>query len=44
MAAAIYSAQGRREVTGEAWSVCRSAALKGVWQAAKAARRRAAAH
>ncbi|GJD86916.1 MULTISPECIES: hypothetical protein [Methylobacterium] len=29
MAAAIYSAQCRRQVTGEAWGMCLSAALKG---------------
>lgn len=38
MAAAIRSAQIRRQVTGEAWGVCLSAALKGTWQVAKAAR------
>lgn len=43
MSAAIASAQARRAVTGEAWGVCLSAALKGTWQVAKAARR-AAAH
>lgn len=38
MRLAIESARARREVTGETWSVCLSAALKGTWQAAKAAR------
>jgi hypothetical protein len=31
MRAAIQQAQSRRAVTGEAWGVCLSAALKGVW-------------
>ena len=35
---AVESARARREVTGETWLVCLSAALKGTWQAAKAAR------
>lgn len=39
MAAAIAAAQARREVTGEAWGVCLSAALKGVWTVAKSSRR-----
>jgi hypothetical protein len=43
MRAAIQQAQSRRAVTGEAWGVCLSAALKGVWSVAKAARL-AAAH
>lgn len=43
MRAAIAAAQSRRAVTGEAWGVCLSAALKGTWQVAKAARL-AAAH
>ncbi|MEZ0251743.1 MAG: hypothetical protein ACAH20_12450 [Methylobacteriaceae bacterium] len=43
MAAAVVAAQARRGITGEAWTVCLSAALKGVWQVAKATRR-AAAH
>ena len=38
MKAAIVAAQARREATGEAWGVCLSAALKGTWQVAKAAR------
>lgn len=38
MAAAIVAAQARRAVTGEAWTVCLSAALKGTWAVAKAAR------
>ena len=38
MKAAIVAAQARKAVTGEAWSVCLSAALKGTWQVAKAAR------
>ena len=38
MRAAIQQAQSRRAVTGEAWGVCLSAALKGVWSVAKAAR------
>ena len=38
MNAAIVAAQARREATGEAWGVCLSAALKGTWQVAKAAR------
>lgn len=37
MRAAIASAKARREVTGDAWGACLSAALKGTWQAAKAA-------
>lgn len=37
MLAAIESARARREVTGEAWGTCLSAALKGTWRAAKAA-------
>ncbi|WP_132251551.1 hypothetical protein [Methylobacterium segetis] len=41
MAAAV--AQARREATGDAWASCLSAALTGVWQVAKVARR-AAAH
>ncbi|MER2265357.1 hypothetical protein [Methylobacterium oxalidis] len=43
MAAAIAAAQARRAVTGEAWGVCLSAALKGTWAVAKAPRL-AAAH
>ena len=43
MKAAIQQAQSRRAVTGEAWGVCLSAALRGVWSVAKAARL-AAAH
>jgi len=39
MHSAVIAARARREVTGEAWLVCISAALKGTWQAAKAARR-----
>ena len=42
MRAAIVAAQARREVTGEAWGICLSAALKGTWAVAKAARLRAA--
>ncbi|WP_018264083.1 hypothetical protein [Methylobacterium sp. WSM2598] len=38
MAAAVTAARSRRACTGEAWNVCLSAALKGVWQVAKAAR------
>jgi len=38
MRSAVIAARARREVTGEAWLVCISAALKGTWQAAKAAR------
>ena len=38
MRAAIVAAQARRSVTGEAWGVCLSAALKGIWQTTKAAR------
>ncbi|WFT83399.1 hypothetical protein QA634_16865 [Methylobacterium sp. CB376] len=38
MTAAIAAARSHRACTGEAWSVCLSAALKGVWQVAKAAR------
>ena len=45
MRAAVAAAQARREVTGDAWGVCLSAALKGVWQVAKAAKAaRAAMH
>ncbi|GEP07395.1 hypothetical protein [Methylobacterium oxalidis] len=43
MSAAVAAAQGRRAVTGEAWTDCLSAALKGTWAVAKAARL-AAAH
>ena len=39
MAAAVHAAQLRRQVTGDAWSVCLSYALKGAWQVAKSARR-----
>lgn len=39
MGAATRAAKARCAVTGEAWRVCVSAALCGVWQAAKAARR-----
>lgn len=38
MNAAIVAAQARRSVTGEAWGVCLSAALKGTWAVAKSAR------
>ncbi|WP_350371900.1 hypothetical protein [Methylobacterium oxalidis] len=38
MSAAIEGARARRMVTGEAWNICLSAALKGTWQVAKAAR------
>ena len=38
MRAAIRSAQARMEVTGDAWGVCMSYALKGAWAAAKALR------
>ncbi len=38
MAAAVKAAQARRAVSGEAWGICLSSALKGVWQVAKAAR------
>ena len=38
MKAAIQQAQSRRAVTGEAWGVCLSAALRGVWSVAKGAR------
>lgn len=38
MRAATTAAKARRAATGEAWSVCLSAALKGTWTAAKAAR------
>lgn len=38
MKAAIVAAQARRSVTGEAWGVCLSAALKGTWTVAKSAR------
>lgn len=43
MRAAIVAAKARRTVTGEAWGVCLSGALKGTWQVAQAARR-ASAH
>ena len=42
MRAAIAAAQARRSVTREAWGVCLSAALKGTWAVARAARLRAA--
>ena len=42
MRAAIAAAKARRSVTGEAWGVCLSAALKGTWAVARAARLRAA--
>ena len=35
MRAAISSARARVEVTGDAWGVCMSYALKGAWAAAK---------
>jgi hypothetical protein len=38
MTTAIAAARSRRACSGEAWSICLSAALKGVWQVAKAAR------
>ncbi|MCJ2114990.1 hypothetical protein MKK64_27935 [Methylobacterium sp. E-025] len=38
MRAAIRSAQARMEVTGDAWGVCMSYALKGTWAAAKSSR------
>ncbi|TXM66962.1 hypothetical protein FV226_22590 [Methylobacterium sp. WL12] len=38
MRAAIRAAQARMEVTGDAWGVCMSYALKGAWAAAKASR------
>ena len=38
MSAAIEAARARRAVTGEAWNICLSAALKGTWQVAKEAR------
>lgn len=38
MGVAIEAAKVRRAVTREAWSLCLSAALKGTWRAAKAAR------
>jgi len=38
MCMAIAAAKARRAITGEAWSLCISAALTGTWQAAKAAR------
>ncbi|MCJ2079034.1 hypothetical protein MKK68_25940 [Methylobacterium sp. E-016] len=38
MRAAIRTAQARMEVTGDAWGVCMSYALKGTWAAAKASR------
>jgi hypothetical protein len=38
MRAAILSAQARMEVTGDAWGVCISYALKGAWAAGKASR------
>ena len=43
MATACAVAKGRRSLTGESWTTCRSAALKGVWKMAKTARL-AAAH
>lgn len=38
MCTAVAAAKARHAVTGEAWSVCISAALTGTWQVAKAAR------
>lgn len=35
---AIAAARARLAITGEPWSVCISAALKGTWQAARAVR------
>lgn len=35
---AIAAARCRRACSGETWGVCLSAALKGVWRAARAAR------
>ena len=37
VSSANAAAKARREVTGERWSLCLSAALRGTWQAAKAA-------
>lgn len=42
MALAMSCAQAQRARTGEPWSVCLSAALKGAWLAAKSARHAAA--
>jgi hypothetical protein len=38
MRAAVQSAKARAEVTGDAWGVCMSYALKGAWAVAKASR------
>ncbi|MER2267047.1 hypothetical protein [Methylobacterium oxalidis] len=38
MRVAVTAARARRAVTGEAWALCLSAALRGTWAAAKAAR------
>ena len=38
MRAATRAAQARMEVTGDAWGVCMSYALKGAWAAAKSSR------
>lgn len=43
MATACAAAKARQSLTGETWGACLSAALKGTWQVAKAARL-AAAH
>jgi hypothetical protein len=43
MAVAVAAAKAQQARTGEAWAVCMSAALKGAWIAARAARL-AAAH
>ena len=42
MRAAISSARARMEVTGDAWGVCMSYALKGAWAAAKGSHARRA--
>ncbi|MCJ2042422.1 hypothetical protein MKK55_26240 [Methylobacterium sp. J-059] len=38
MRAAIRTAQARMDVTGDAWGVCMSYALKGAWAAARSSR------
>lgn len=38
MCSAVAAAKARRAVTGDTWRLCLSAALKGTWRAAKAAR------
>ena len=44
MCTALATAKARRTITGDAWKLCLSAALKGTWQVAKIARLSALRH